>query len=252
MKLHELNRGAADNRYCGPAVFSFLTGINTSDAAALFRKLYDLYRVRGFATRHMVGALRHVGIEAYHRPVEGKPTLAQWLKASKEQRTAGRVWLIVAGNHYQIVSGRKYACGRVGKIVGLSHKGIKKRARVEKVYEIIPNEDYKAHIAAAKRTIESMKTTQRTKSAADQTKRRRAHKIANEWGISIEVDDFGGGSKSIYFFAPEWLEALRDRGEIDFTTVAYDWDEAADVALEIECAIRDCQKKGLDIETVAA
>ena len=253
MKLHELNRGPKDNRYCGPAAFSFLTGVNTSDASLVFRQHFGLYRVRGLATRHLIGALREVGLDTYRRiDYEDNLTLAQWLKSSKGERTAGRVWLLVAGNHFQIITGRKYACGRIGAIVGLSDKRIKKRCRVERVFEVIPRSDHASKLKLLKRNIEGWKTHRRAESDQASNARRRAKKIANEWGIEIEVDDFGGGSKSIYFFAPGWLEELRNKGELDFTTVAYDWFEAADVALELEELIRECQSKGLDCELRAA
>ena len=245
MKIHELNRGPKDNRYCGPAAFSFLTGMNTSDASLVFRHFYGLYRVRGLATRHLVGALREAGLECRRKMLDGKPTLAQWLRESKGDRTAGRVFLIVAGNHFQIVTGRKYACGRIGAIVGLSDKRIKKRCRVENVFEVIPASDHRARLTQLNRNIAGLKSHKRTESDQVASARRRTKKIANEWGIEIEVDDFGGGSKSIYFFAPGWLEELRNAGKLDFTTVAYDWFEAADVAIELEETIRQCQKEGI-------
>ena len=253
MNLHELNRGPKDNRYCGPAAFSFLTGVNTSDASLVFRQHFGLYRIRGLATRHLIGALREAGLDAYRRTdYEDNLTLAQWLKVSKGERKSGRVWLIVAGNHFQIVSGRKDACGRIGKMVGLSDKRIKKRCRVEIVFEVIPRSNHRQLLSKLKRDIESWKANRRVDSDQSQAARRRAKKIANEWGIEIEVDDFGGGCKSIYFFAPGWLEELRNKGVLDFTTVAYDWFEAADVAQELEETIRECQKKGLDLMDRAA
>lgn len=64
------------------------------------------------------------------------PTLAQWLKDTKADRTAGRVYLIAAGLHWQVISGRRYCCGLTGEIVSIKHKRVRRRARVTGVWEL--------------------------------------------------------------------------------------------------------------------
>jgi hypothetical protein len=140
VRLKPLNRPAGHNRYCGPAVISFLTGMTTNDAAAAIRQYSGQRAVRGAHTYHVRPVLHDNGIRT--EPVLGLEmrgkTLAGALRRlrSEKRLTEGRVYLIVAGNHFQLVSGRRYACGRVGEIISTADKRIKKRARVEAVYEM--------------------------------------------------------------------------------------------------------------------
>lgn len=64
------------------------------------------------------------------------PTLAAWLKFSKHERTAGRVYLVCAGLHWQVISGRRYVCGITGDIVSIKDKKVRRRARVTGVWEL--------------------------------------------------------------------------------------------------------------------
>ena len=138
MRLYPINRGPRDNRYCGPAVVSFITGMNTSDVATRMREHNGAYAIRGTWTSDVRCVLNERGFSLVRRPIETKNcTLARWLKDTKDQRTAGRVFLIVAGNHWQLVSGRKYACGRIGDIVSIRDSRVKRRARVTEVYEVM-------------------------------------------------------------------------------------------------------------------
>lgn len=150
LKFHELNRGKGDNRYCGPAVVSFITGINTSDAATLMRQAYGARAIRGSDEYDVKAALRKRGYRLANiakytikgtRYSQPAPTLARWLKDSKEERVPGRMFLLAAGNHWQLIMGRKYACGRIGDIVSVRDKRIKRRARVTEVYEVIKTEN---------------------------------------------------------------------------------------------------------------
>ena len=144
LKLREIKDGKDKNRYCGPSVISALTDLTTGEAARLIRKQNGRKAIRGSYTHEVLDALRACNIQARHWEKPGVrlnrktgPTLAGWLKMSKEDRTPGRVFLIAAGNHWQLVSGRRYTCGRIREIVSIKDKRVKRRARVAKVYELI-------------------------------------------------------------------------------------------------------------------
>ncbi len=140
VKLRPINRGPRDNRYCGPAVVSFVTGQNTSDVSRYIRNKFRNGRpIRGTYDHEVKHAFRALGFDLNRAPVRVNnklPTLAGWLKAYKDMRTAGRVFLISAGHHWQLISGRKYACGRIGEIVSIRDKRVKRRCRVRNVWEI--------------------------------------------------------------------------------------------------------------------
>ena len=145
IKLLPIKDGRDKNRYCGPSVISALTKLTTGEAARLIRmQSPNRKSVKGTHSYEVRRALDACNIEMRRFPYtpvvsNGKrrrPSLAAWLKQSKKSRTPGRVFLIAAGNHWQLVSGRRYTCGRIRDIVSIKDKRVKRRARVSEVYEL--------------------------------------------------------------------------------------------------------------------
>jgi len=143
IQLKAITDGKDKNRYCGPSVISALTNLTTGEAARLIRKQNGRRTIKGTDKWEVLDALRACNIQASRWEKPGVrfnrktgPTLAGWLKMSKEDRTPGRVFLIVAGWHWQLVSGRRYTCGRIREIVSIKDKRVKRRARVAEVYEL--------------------------------------------------------------------------------------------------------------------
>ena len=141
--LRAIKDGKDRNRYCGPSVISALTDLTTGQAARLIRLMYGRTAIRGSASHEVLGALKASNIDHTRWTKPGVrlnrtngPTLAKWLQLSKEDRTAGRVFLIIAGWHWQLVSGRRYTCGRIRDIVSIRDNRVKRRARVAKVWEL--------------------------------------------------------------------------------------------------------------------
>lgn len=185
MKLNPVNRTKNGNQYCGPAVISSVTGCTTDEAAKLIRTISGQRAVRGAATRHVLEVFsQHWGVtnkplfDAHWRtPRNQLPTLAGWLRLNKHRRTAGRVFLIVAGNHFQLVSGRKYVCGITRDVVSIKDDKVKRRARVSAVYELTgtPKLTDTGLAALASKPVQSDKVV--------------ARKLAREYGITIEIDN---------------------------------------------------------------
>lgn len=142
LKINPVNNTSSDrNRYCGPAIISSLTGMTTGEAARLIRSVTGERKVTGVHTHHIIRALDLCGISYFPGSrlsfnLQNKPTLAKWLKDAKESRSTGRVFLVVAGNHFQLIEGRRYVCGRTKDIVSIKDKSVKRRCRVEEVYEL--------------------------------------------------------------------------------------------------------------------
>ena len=138
LKINPVNNTSSDrNRYCGPAIISSLTGMTTGEAARLIRSVTGERKVTGVHTHHIIRALDLCGISFLQsKRFPNKPTLAKWLKDAKESRSTGRVFLVVAGHHFQLVEGRRYVCGRTEDIVSIKDKSVKRRCRVEEVYEL--------------------------------------------------------------------------------------------------------------------
>jgi hypothetical protein len=159
LKLNQIvDEKGNTNRYCGPSAISAVTGMPTGSAAKLLRIVGGRKAIKGAYVGEVKSALYKCNIIAEpSKPTtlgvkmpdgtdrrtwsqEPRVTLAQWLKHSKTIRTSGRIFLIVAGNHYQLVSGRKFTCGRVRDIISIRAKGVKRRSRVERVFELTARE----------------------------------------------------------------------------------------------------------------
>lgn len=143
LKMGAITDGTDMNQFCGPVVISAVTDLTTGEAARLIRKQNGRKAVTGTDATEVLKALRACNIKARRWSAPGVtlsrstgPTLAAWLRMSKKDRTPGRVFLVSAGLHWQLVSGRRYTCGLVREIVSIKDKRVKRRARVDEVYEL--------------------------------------------------------------------------------------------------------------------
>jgi len=155
IKLGAITDGKDQNRFCGPSVISAVTDLTTGEAARLIRIQTGAKKITGTHSSEVHRALRACNISVKRRYYPGLnrtsgPTLAGWLRMSKADRTAGRVFLIVAGWHWQLVSGRRYTCGRIREIVSIKDKRVKRRARVAEVYELISDKVTRPDIDVSK------------------------------------------------------------------------------------------------------
>lgn len=126
------------NRYCGPAVISAIAGIPTSEAARMIREARNKRMVKGTHIGDLIPVFNKLGFIVTRLDVPTKPyiTMARWFRLNKTIRTAGRVFLISAGHHWQLTSGRKFVCGQTMEIVSVRDKRVHRRARVKSVWEI--------------------------------------------------------------------------------------------------------------------
>jgi hypothetical protein len=161
IKLMAITDGKDKNRFCGPSVISALTDLTTGEAARLIRMQTGKTCVMGTHISEVLNALRACNIVASRLHLLGagldnissgssRPTLAGWLRRSKADRTPGRIFLIIAGWHWQLVSGRRYTCGRIREIVSIKDKRVKRRARVSGVWELFSDKVTKPDIDVSK------------------------------------------------------------------------------------------------------
>jgi hypothetical protein len=228
MKIKNVNNSTSDvNRYCGPAVISAVTGMTTGEAARLIRHVSGQRKVKGSHTFHVLRALSLCNIHNRKMTVRtafSAPTLNQWLKGSKDMRTSGRVFLIVAGNHFQLVEGRRYVCGRTRDIVSVRNKLVKRRCRVETVHELIS--EGRIQIPNAVRKPVDHAASNRAK----------AQRLAKKMDVKINIERYYDYDNR---FSQYWVEGYKDvdaKGEpMDFSRegildghCAYDWGEVLD------------------------
>ena len=157
LKLGTITDGKDKNRYCGPSAISALTDLTTGEAARLIRKQSGRKVIKGTHTYEVLKALTACNIKADRWRREGVrlnrtngPTLAGWLRLTKKDRTPGRIFLLIAGWHWQLISGRRYTCGRIRDIVSIKDKRVKRRARVSEVWELTSDNVTKPDIDVSK------------------------------------------------------------------------------------------------------
>lgn len=136
-----IHGGSRHNRYCGPAVLSIVAGIPTDYAAGVIRSVTGQRQVTGTSDLDLSRALFRLGfylqpLDHFQEPKD-RPTLATWLRDRKALRTAGRVFVLAAGSHWQVISGRRYACGLTGEVVSVKDPQVKRRARVRRAFEVV-------------------------------------------------------------------------------------------------------------------
>ncbi len=239
VKIKPVNNTTSDtNRYCGPAVISAVTGMTTGEAARLIRHVSGQRKVTGSHTFHVLRALSLCNIHNRKMTVATRfsaPTLNQWLKGSKDMRTTGRVFLIVAGNHFQLVEGRRYVCGRTRDIVSVRSKYVKRRCRVETVHELINEGKIQIPNAARKpKTVDHAASN-----------RAKAQRLAKKMDVKINIERvssyYGYGDR----FSQYWVDGYKDvdtKGEpMDFSHegildghCAYDWGEVLEKLSALE------------------
>lgn len=143
MHIRSVNRKPRGNRYCGPAAISAVTGKDTDEAAALIRSVTGQRAVIGTSKWGLLRALNKCGIAAAgvdmfaQRANKDRPTLAAYLKTIQHRRQAGRVYLISAGHHWQLVEGRRFVCAITEEVVSVRDKRVRRRGRVEACWELL-------------------------------------------------------------------------------------------------------------------
>lgn len=176
------------NRYCGPAALSIITGIDTAEASAVIRFVNKKRSVQGTHDWEIIKSLNllgyHVSSAAKLNPLTPKtnPTLAAWLKS--DQRDGKALYLVVAGNHWQVVQGRRYCCGLSSNIVSIRDAKVKRRARVTAVYRI----EHARKVALAGVLPAKVKDT-------EATVRRKARALAAKHNIEIEAERLYDGGE---------------------------------------------------------
>ena len=240
VNIKTVNHGttrADGNRYCGPSVISAVTGMTTGEAARLIRHVGGRKSVKGSYTSEVTGALSMCGIKSTYQNFGLKlgrskgPTLAAWLRHTVKERTAKRVFLIVAGHHFQLVQGRRYVCGIVGEPVSVRHKRVKRRARVSNVYEL-------SSLGTIQIPAEARKPKRDAVVSSDYAK---AKRLAKKMEIDIDCEQIGPSRK---YDVQKWIsydDVDENNEHLDFADLgiidghcSYDWNEVLWKLDEIE------------------
>lgn len=203
------------NRFCGPSAVSAITGMPSGDAARLIRYVSGKRSVMGTGDSEVRRALAMCGVTTRpihtpwwvndRKPHKLAPTLAGWFKETVAMRSAGRVFLIVAGHHWQVVSGRRYVCGLVEQIISITDKRVKRRAKVQRVYEVTGSNITVPPQARKETSPASAASKERGRFVAECRRHKLKWKRASDGYIEIEPsDDFPDG---LTFMFDGWDDA---------------------------------------------
>ncbi len=224
LKFHQIvDPKGNTNKFCGASAISAVTGMASGSASKLIRQVGGRKTIKGAYTSEIVDSLYKCNINAVtqdprvlgvkmpdgsdRRAWTQKPrvSLAKWLKHSKTIRTSGRIYLIVAGNHFQLVSGRKYTCGKVRDIVSIKSKSVSRRAQVERVYELVAKE---GGVRIPEWLTEKKKLS--SQQQLNNKHRYQAKKLMKEFGIEAEVEYRCSETKEYQYFVkmPDEYEEL--------------------------------------------
>lgn len=188
LKIKPVNHGStrADrNNYCGPSVISAITGMTTGEAARLIRHVGGRKSIKGTHNAEILRSLRkcNINIDLKYFGLElgrtNGPTLAGWLKATVKERTADRVFLIVAGWHWQLVQGRRIVCGILGQPTSIRDKRVKRRARVAYCWELF---------SGGTITIPPEARKPKRQPDPNAAARRKAKKLMERYGFKVEYE----------------------------------------------------------------
>lgn len=126
-RLHAVThrKDLGNNRYCGPAAVSIITG-RTAECAVRWMLVARGYEpgernggIKGSWASEVGRALHALGYTlGMGRGVENRPTLARWLRDRTPAQRA-RTYLVSAGSHFLVVRGNKVACSLTGAPVNL-------------------------------------------------------------------------------------------------------------------------------------
>ena len=227
LKLRAVDHGKDKNRYCGPSAISAVTGLTSGEAARLIRKQSGKRSVKGTSTSDIRRALDACNIQMrVVLPQEGMRfgrrdgiTLARWLKMTTRSR-GSKIFLIVAGWHWQLVSGRRYVCGITGDIVSIRDKKVKRRARVSEVYELTSDNVMLPSFDVSKPKPKASSTRYQCKKLVKQHP---------EFGFRIEAENYSGEPDG-WFWWVAMSDELEDRAielehELSDCHGCYSWDE---------------------------
>ena len=229
LKLGPVVHGTDKTRYCGPSVISAVTSLTTGEAARLIRMQSGKRSVKGTSTMEVKRALQacNVQMRTVHPPAGehfGRSygiTLAHWLRLTHGTR-ADRVFLVVAGWHWQLISGNRYVCGRIASlgIVSIKHKQVKRRARVAEVYELTSD-----HVTRPSMDVSKPKS----KSNPIRYQCKKLVKQHPQFGFRIEYENYSGEPDGGFWWVQmsDELEDEAIRWEHDLSDChhCYSWDE---------------------------
>jgi hypothetical protein len=211
------------NGYCGPTSISAVTGLKTSDIAAVLRKLnQNRIRVRGINDYELLMALNYFGVK-YSRCKNYKKmcNLRNWISGYMGR---DKTYILRLTGHYIVVRNGKVVCTQFrGKITDIS-KSKYLGSRVKRFWEIESEPSRSIVIPVSKRNNNITK--------------RKVLRLAKLHDIEIEHYEHDRYDMSIWMFLPDDLIINQFSGVDPWEEqhYFYDYEEALEAIQKIFAA----------------
>lgn len=135
-KLRDINR--VTNGYCGPSAVSSLTGLGTDVVERHFKNLLGDVKIKGVHTRDLLKVLEVFGIKARYKTLGERKSLRRFI--DHPARDKDTIYLVVAGDHFQLIQGKRFVCSLTQKIVSVNNNKVRTRTKVRSVYALSATE----------------------------------------------------------------------------------------------------------------
>tara|TARA_R100000458_G_C8218551_1_gene203669 strand:+ start:127 stop:969 length:843 start_codon:yes stop_codon:yes gene_type:complete len=218
------------NRWCGPGAIAILTGVTTDDASRMIRAITGKRSCTGTPTTVLREVLRQCGIESHphnYLDTQKRPTLNQWVEQGNSQ---GGTYLVVAGNHFQILTGDLFVDNQVKEPTAFEDLKKGKRRRVEATYRLhcpdgvkVPTHINRKLVCGEKLKLERNKVS---------TVRRKVNALAKELDVSINTEDWRDLEQLWVYVSDEFEAKYGDPWDDYEGHVRFSWDEVLDMLEE--------------------
>tara|TARA_Y100000004_G_scaffold7330_1_gene8240 strand:- start:56 stop:898 length:843 start_codon:yes stop_codon:yes gene_type:complete len=218
------------NRWCGPGAIAILTGVTTDDASRMIRAITGKRSCTGTPTKVLREVLRQCGIDSNRVDEYGggrKPTLNQWVEQGNSQ---GGTYLVVAGNHFQILTGDLFVDNQVKEPTAFEDLKKGKRRRVEETFRLHCPDGVEIPTHINRVLVNDDKI--RAERNREATIRRKARALAKELDVTIEDSDWRDMGQLWLYVSDEFEAKYGDPWDDFDGHCRFSWDEVLDMLEE--------------------
>ena len=213
------------NRWCGPGALAILTGVSTDDASRMIRCITGKRSATSTHTHVLRKVLGKCGIDTHRvmetfAPTNERMTLNQWVKGGGAK---GGTFLVIAGNHFQIVTNDLFVDNQVKTLTAFEDLTKGKRRRVEEVFRLSSPQGVKIPTHINRKTFSAVVIARaRNKGASI---RRRAQALAKKLTVDIDTTDWRSLEQLWISVGDEFEAKYGDPWESGDGHCRFDWDE---------------------------
>ena len=215
------------NRWCGPGAIAILTGVTTDDASRMIRAFTGKRNCMGTPTHVLRKVLYECGITS-HLSDEywsgERPTLNQWVT---DGRSRGGTYLVVAGNHFQILTDGLFVDNQVKEVTAFEDLKKGKRRRVSHTYRLHCSNGVKmpTHINDVLVDAEMLEEQRKQNRRQVDPTRRKARALAKKLDVRIDTSEWRDWGQLYVYVSDQFAEQYGDPWDEGEGHVRFSWEE---------------------------